>query len=42
MEREAQGPTTTVIYDDGVHVCNNVWYKARPLVARWLEENLAS
>ena len=42
VEREAQGPTTTVIYDDGVHVCNNVWYKARPLVARWLEENLAS
>jgi pimeloyl-ACP methyl ester carboxylesterase len=40
VEAEAQGPTTTVIYEDGVHVCNNVWYKARPLVARWLAENL--
>jgi dienelactone hydrolase len=37
---EARGPTTTVVYEDGVHVCNNVWYKARPLVARWLAENL--
>jgi dipeptidyl aminopeptidase/acylaminoacyl peptidase len=42
VEREARGPTTTVIYEDGVHVCNNVWYKARPLVARWLAKNLAS
>ena len=40
VEREAQGPTTTVVFDDGVHVCNNVWYKARPLAARWLSENL--
>jgi dienelactone hydrolase len=40
VEREARGPTTTVVYEDGVHVCNNVWYKARPLVARWLAENL--
>jgi dienelactone hydrolase len=40
VEREAQGPTTTIVFDDGVHVCNNVWYKARPLVARWLSENL--
>lgn len=40
VEREAQGPTTTVVFEDGVHVCNNVWYKARPLVAGWLAENL--
>jgi dienelactone hydrolase len=40
VEREAGGPTTTVVFEDGVHVCNNVWYKARPLVARWLAENL--
>jgi dienelactone hydrolase len=40
VEREAQGPTTTIVFDDGVHVCNNVWYKARPLAARWLSENL--
>lgn len=37
---EARGPTTTIVYEDGVHVCNNLWYKARPLVARWLAENL--
>jgi hypothetical protein len=29
-----------VVFDHGVHVCNNVWYKARPLVARWLAETL--
>jgi 2,6-dihydroxypseudooxynicotine hydrolase len=40
VEAEARGPCTTVIYPDGVHVCNNVWYKARPLVAQWLAENL--
>jgi 2,6-dihydroxypseudooxynicotine hydrolase len=40
VAREARGETTTVIYEDGVHVCNNVWYKARPLVARWLAERL--
>lgn len=40
VEREAQGPTTTVVVEDGVHVCNNVWYKARPLVAQWLSENV--
>jgi dienelactone hydrolase len=40
VEREAQGPTRTVVFDDGVHVCNNVWYKARPLVAGWLAETL--
>jgi pimeloyl-ACP methyl ester carboxylesterase len=40
VEREAPGPTTTVVFEDGVHVCNNVWYKARPLVAGWLAENM--
>jgi dienelactone hydrolase len=40
VEREAQGETTTIVYDEGVHVCNNVWYKARPLIARWLAETL--
>jgi hypothetical protein len=31
---------TTVIYPDGVHVLNNVWNVARPLVADWLADNL--
>ncbi|HEX8854059.1 MAG TPA: alpha/beta fold hydrolase [Thermoleophilaceae bacterium] len=40
VEAEAQGPTTTVVYEDGVHVCNNLWYEARPLVGHWLARAL--
>jgi len=29
-----------VIYPDGVHILNNLWYQARPLVADWLAETL--
>jgi pimeloyl-ACP methyl ester carboxylesterase len=32
---------TWVLYDDGNHVCNNIPYKYRPLVADWLGERLA-
>jgi dienelactone hydrolase len=39
---EAQGPTTTVVYDDAVHVANNVHYKSRPLVADWVAEQLGA
>ena len=34
------GPVTTVIYPDGVHILNNLWCQARPLVADWLAETL--
>ncbi len=37
---ELGGPVTTVVFDDGVHVCNNIWYEARPLAADWLAETL--
>ncbi|HEY8827266.1 MAG TPA: alpha/beta fold hydrolase [Jatrophihabitantaceae bacterium] len=37
---EVQGPTTTVVYPDGVHILNNVWFKARPMVGDWLAETL--
>ncbi|MFQ5859160.1 MAG: alpha/beta hydrolase family protein, partial [Anaerolineae bacterium] len=37
---EAQGPTETIVFDEGVHVCNNIHYLARPLVADWLAETL--
>jgi 2,6-dihydroxypseudooxynicotine hydrolase len=37
---EYGGPVTSVVFDDGVHILNNVWYKARPLVADWLAETL--
>ena len=33
-------PVTTVIYPDGVHILNNLWYQVRPLVADWLAETL--
>ena len=29
-----------VLYDDGTHVCNNIPYKYRPLVADWLRARL--
>jgi dienelactone hydrolase len=37
---EYGGPVTTVVYPEGVHVMNNVWPRARPLVADWLAETL--
>ena len=37
---EYGGPVTTLIFDDGVHILNNVWFKARPAVADWLAETL--
>lgn len=37
---EYGGPVTTVVYPDGVHILNNIWYQARPLVADWLAETL--
>jgi 2,6-dihydroxypseudooxynicotine hydrolase len=37
---EYGGPVSTVVFDDGVHILNNIWYKARPLVADWLAETL--
>lgn|SRR5574341_23446 len=30
-----------VMYEDGNHVCNNIPYKYRPLVADWIRETLA-
>lgn len=32
---------TLVIYPEGNHVCNNIPYKYRPLVADWMKEKLA-
>jgi pimeloyl-ACP methyl ester carboxylesterase len=29
-----------VLYDDGTHVCNNIPYKYRPLVADWIRDKL--
>jgi pimeloyl-ACP methyl ester carboxylesterase len=38
--REA-GNATLVMYPDGNHVCNNIAYKYRPLMADWLAERLS-
>jgi pimeloyl-ACP methyl ester carboxylesterase len=40
VEAEAQGPTTTLVFEDGVHSCNNIHYIVRPLVADWLAETI--
>jgi len=37
---EYAGPVTTVVYPDGVHILNNVWNTARPMVADWLADTL--
>jgi 2,6-dihydroxypseudooxynicotine hydrolase len=39
IAREAPN-ATLVIYPDGNHVCNNIAYKYRPLMADWLSEQL--
>jgi 2,6-dihydroxypseudooxynicotine hydrolase len=39
IAREAPN-ATLVMYPDGNHVCNNIAYKYRPLMADWLKEQL--
>jgi 2,6-dihydroxypseudooxynicotine hydrolase len=40
VEKAVKGPTTTVVFDDGVHVCNNLHHVVRPLIADWLAAHL--
>ncbi len=35
-----KGPQVLKFYEDGVHVCNNIWYEARPFVADWVADTL--
>jgi 2,6-dihydroxypseudooxynicotine hydrolase len=37
---ELPGPSTTVVYADAVHIMNNIWFKARPMVGDWLAQML--
>jgi dienelactone hydrolase len=39
---EVKGPHQLQFYPDGVHVCNNLWFKARPFVADWVAGTLRS
>jgi 2,6-dihydroxypseudooxynicotine hydrolase len=40
VEKEVKGPTTTLVFDDGVHVCNNLHHVVRPIIADWLADHL--
>jgi len=40
VAKEVKGPTTTLVFDDGVHVCNNLSHIVRPLIADWLSDHL--
>jgi len=40
VEKEVKGPTTTLVFDEGVHVCNNLHHIVRPLIADWLADQL--
>jgi 2,6-dihydroxypseudooxynicotine hydrolase len=40
VEKEVKGPATTIVFDDGVHVCNNLSHIVRPLIADWLADQL--
>jgi dienelactone hydrolase len=37
---ELAGPATTIVYPEGVHILNNLWFAARPMVGDWLAETL--
>ena len=39
---DAAPNATWVLYEEGNHVCNNIPYEYRPLVADWLRERLAA
>ena len=39
IAREAPA-ATLVMYPDGNHVCNNIAYKYRPLMADWMKDRL--
>lgn len=40
VEAEIAGPPTTVIFEDGVHVCNNLHHIVRPMIGDWLADRL--
>ena len=42
MRHEAGGPTRLEIFAEGNHVCDNIPYKVRPLMADWMAEQLGA
>jgi 2,6-dihydroxypseudooxynicotine hydrolase len=41
MQREAKGKATLKVFPEGNHVCDNIAYKVRPLMADWMAEQLS-
>jgi hypothetical protein len=41
LARAASGPTEFVLFEEGNHVCFNISYRFRPLMADWMAEALA-
>ena len=39
---DSPGAGSHHLFEDGVHVCNNLWYKSRPFTADWVAETLRS
>ena len=42
MRREAKGVATLIVFPEGNHVCDNIPYKVRPLMADWIARQLRS
>ncbi|MBI1847650.1 MAG: alpha/beta hydrolase [Candidatus Rokubacteria bacterium] len=42
IRAEAGGPTSLVIFPEGNHVCDNIPYKVRPLMADWMAAQLGA
>ena len=40
--REAKGPTTLKVNPEGNHVCADISYKVRPLMADWMAAQLGA
>jgi 2,6-dihydroxypseudooxynicotine hydrolase len=42
IRAEASGPASLVVFPEGNHVCDNIPYKVRPLMADWMAETLGA
>ncbi|KKM10673.1 hypothetical protein SY88_12465 [Clostridiales bacterium PH28_bin88] len=40
IAQEATSPVTLKVFEEGNHVCNNIPYRYRPLVADWIKDTL--
>jgi 2,6-dihydroxypseudooxynicotine hydrolase len=40
MRNEASGVASPVVFPEGNHVCDNIPYKVRPLMADWMARQL--